>query len=200
VIYAFIQDWRMTLVPMITIPVSLIGTFALMKALGASINTLTLFGLTLATGLVVDDAILVIENIARFVQEKKIAPFDCGGGDARNRRRGRRDIARTARRIHSRRILSGLDGLGIRWSSCSRVRESAPRRRSRRAVCGDARRRNALAPNRDDVTCVYVRHSATDVGDGRRQHEPELALNRRVRRHARLTVLNLSSCRCSTSW
>jgi len=65
----------MTLVPMITIPVSLIGTFALMKALGFSINTLTLFGLTLATGLVVDDAIVVIENIARFVQEKGMSPL-----------------------------------------------------------------------------------------------------------------------------
>ncbi|HTV73918.1 MAG TPA: efflux RND transporter permease subunit [Candidatus Acidoferrales bacterium] len=75
VIYAFIQDWRMTLVPMITIPISLIGTFALMKTLGFSINTLTLFGLTLATGLVVDDAIVVIENIARFVQEKKMPPL-----------------------------------------------------------------------------------------------------------------------------
>lgn len=75
VIYAFIQDWRMALVPMATIPVSLIGTFALMKLLGFSINTLTLFGLTLATGLVVDDAIVVIENIARFVHEKHMAPF-----------------------------------------------------------------------------------------------------------------------------
>jgi HAE1 family hydrophobic/amphiphilic exporter-1 len=59
----------------ITIPVSLIGTFALMKLLGFSINTLTLFGLTLATGLVVDDAIVVIENIARFVQDKGMSPF-----------------------------------------------------------------------------------------------------------------------------
>jgi len=59
---------------MITIPVSLVGTFALMKILGFSINTLTLFGLTLATGLVVDDAIVVIENIARFVQEKHLSP------------------------------------------------------------------------------------------------------------------------------
>jgi hydrophobic/amphiphilic exporter-1 (mainly G- bacteria), HAE1 family len=74
VIYAFLQNAKMTLVPMITIPVSLIGTFALMKLLGFSINTLTLFGLTLATGLVVDDAIVVIENIARFVQEKHMAP------------------------------------------------------------------------------------------------------------------------------
>jgi len=80
VIYAFIQDWKMTLVPMVTIPVSLIGTFALMKVLGFSINTLTLFGLTLATGLVVDDAIVVIENIARFVQQKKMSPL--GGAEA----------------------------------------------------------------------------------------------------------------------
>jgi HAE1 family hydrophobic/amphiphilic exporter-1 len=75
VIYIFLQDWRTTLIPAITIPVSLIGTFALMKALGFSINTLTLFGLTLATGLVVDDAIVVIENIARFIQEKRMSPL-----------------------------------------------------------------------------------------------------------------------------
>ena len=75
VIYLFLQDWRTTLIPAITIPISLIGTFALMKVLGFSINTLTLFGLTLATGLVVDDAIVVIENIARFIQEKGLPPF-----------------------------------------------------------------------------------------------------------------------------
>ena len=75
VIYLFLQDWRTTLIPAITIPVSLIGTFFLMKALGFTINTLTLFGLTLATGLVVDDAIVVIENIARFIQDKKMAPM-----------------------------------------------------------------------------------------------------------------------------
>ncbi len=74
VIYLFLQDWRTTLIPSITIPISLIGTFAFMKILGFSINTLTLFGLTLATGLVVDDAIVVIENIARFIQEKKMPP------------------------------------------------------------------------------------------------------------------------------
>ena len=56
-------DWRATLIPAITIPVSLIGTFAFVKLFGFSINTLTLFGITLATGLVVDDAIVVIENI-----------------------------------------------------------------------------------------------------------------------------------------
>jgi HAE1 family hydrophobic/amphiphilic exporter-1 len=76
VIFLFLQDWRTTLIPALTIPISLIGTFFLMKVLGFSINTLTLFGLTLATGLVVDDAIVVIENIARFIQEKGMPPLE----------------------------------------------------------------------------------------------------------------------------
>jgi HAE1 family hydrophobic/amphiphilic exporter-1 len=75
VIFIFLQDPRTTFVPIMTIPVSLIGTFAIMRVLGFSINMLTLFGLTLATGLVVDDAIVVIENIARFIQEKKMSPL-----------------------------------------------------------------------------------------------------------------------------
>jgi HAE1 family hydrophobic/amphiphilic exporter-1 len=69
VIFIFLQDWRTTLIPAVTIPVSLIGTFAFIKLLGFSINTLTLFGLTLATGLVVDDAIVVIENVQRHISE-----------------------------------------------------------------------------------------------------------------------------------
>jgi len=69
VIFVFLEDWRSTIVPAVTIPVSLIGTFAFVKLLGFSVNTLTLFGITLATGLVVDDAIVVIENIERHIQE-----------------------------------------------------------------------------------------------------------------------------------
>jgi len=69
VIYIFLQDWRSTFIPAITIPVSLIGTFIFVKLLGFSINTLTLFGITLATGLVVDDAIVVIENVERHIIE-----------------------------------------------------------------------------------------------------------------------------------
>jgi HAE1 family hydrophobic/amphiphilic exporter-1 len=69
VIFVFLEDWRSTIIPSVTIPVSLIGTFAFVKLLGFSVNTLTLFGITLATGLVVDDAIVVIENIERHVQE-----------------------------------------------------------------------------------------------------------------------------------
>jgi len=69
VIFIFLEDWRSTIIPAVTIPVSLIGTFAFVKLLNFSVNTLTLFGITLATGLVVDDAIVVIENIERHIQE-----------------------------------------------------------------------------------------------------------------------------------
>ncbi len=69
VIFFFLQTWRSTLIPAITIPVSLVGTFAFIKLFGFSINTLTLFGITLATGLVVDDAIVVIENVERHMEE-----------------------------------------------------------------------------------------------------------------------------------
>ena len=71
VIFVFLQGWRSTLIPALTIPVSLIGTFAFVKLFGFSINTLTLFGITLATGLVVDDAIVVIENIERHMREEQ---------------------------------------------------------------------------------------------------------------------------------
>ena len=68
VILIFLQDWRSTLIPSITIPISLIGTFAFVKLFGFSINSLTLFGLTLASGMVVDDAIVVVEDISRRIQ------------------------------------------------------------------------------------------------------------------------------------
>jgi len=75
-IFVFLQNWRSTLIPVFTIPVSLVGTFACMQMLGFSINTLTLFGLVLATGLVVDDAIVVIENISRLMAERGISAFE----------------------------------------------------------------------------------------------------------------------------
>src|SRR3990167_857272 len=74
VVFVFLQNFRATLIPAITIPVSLIGTFALINAFGFSINTLSLFGLVLAIGLVVDDAIVVVENVSRMLQEKDISP------------------------------------------------------------------------------------------------------------------------------
>ncbi|WP_444944786.1 efflux RND transporter permease subunit [Microbulbifer sp. ZKSA006] len=69
VVFLFLQDWRSTLVPAIAIPVSLIGTFALMLAFGMTINTITLFALILAIGIVVDDAIIVVENTQRLMAE-----------------------------------------------------------------------------------------------------------------------------------
>ncbi len=74
VIFLFLQDWRATIIPAVTIPVSLIGTFAFIKIFGFSINSLTLFGITLATGLVVDDAIVVIENVQRHLSGHALVP------------------------------------------------------------------------------------------------------------------------------
>lgn len=70
VIFIFLQDWRTTLIPVIVVPLTLIGTFAFIKVFGFSINTLTMFGLTLATGLVVDDAIIIVENVIRLIEEE----------------------------------------------------------------------------------------------------------------------------------
>jgi hydrophobic/amphiphilic exporter-1 (mainly G- bacteria), HAE1 family len=69
VVYLFLQSWRATLIPLLAVPVSLIGTFILFPLLGFSINTLSLFGLVLAIGLVVDDAIVVVEAVERYIQE-----------------------------------------------------------------------------------------------------------------------------------
>lgn len=76
VIFVFLQDWRSTLIPAITIPVSLIGTFAVMAGLGFSINMFSLFGLVLAIGIVVDDAIVVVENVSRSIDEAGLPPKD----------------------------------------------------------------------------------------------------------------------------
>ena len=81
VIFLFLQDWRATIIPAVTIPVSLIGTFAFIKIFGFSINSLTLFGITLATGLVVDDAIVVIENVQRHLSDHPIASETTGTDD-----------------------------------------------------------------------------------------------------------------------
>src|ERR1700736_1946592 len=75
VVFLFLQDWRATLIPMLAVPVSLVGTFALFPLFGFSINTLSMFGLVLAVGLVVDDAIVVVEGVQRHIEEG-LAPKD----------------------------------------------------------------------------------------------------------------------------
>jgi HAE1 family hydrophobic/amphiphilic exporter-1 len=75
VVYLFLQDWRATLIPMLAVPVSLVGTFAIFPLFGFSINTLSMFGLVLAIGLVVDDAIVVVEGVQHHIEEG-LAPKD----------------------------------------------------------------------------------------------------------------------------
>ena len=89
VIFLFLLDWRATIIPAVTIPISLIGTFAFINAFHFSINSLTLFGITLATGLVVDDAIVVIENAQRHINLDNTDPHNVlRMGDKRQRKAG----------------------------------------------------------------------------------------------------------------
>ena len=76
VVYLFLQSWRAAIIPFAAVPVSLLGTFAGIYALGYSINTLTLFGMVLAIGIVVDDAIVVLENVERIMREEGLSPRD----------------------------------------------------------------------------------------------------------------------------
>ncbi|MEQ1815175.1 MAG: multidrug efflux RND transporter permease subunit [Nitrosomonas sp.] len=76
VVFVFLQSWRATLIPAVAVPVSLIGTLAGLEVLGFSINTLTLFGMVLAIGIVVDDAIVVVENVERHINKGGLAPRD----------------------------------------------------------------------------------------------------------------------------
>ncbi len=76
VVYVFLQSWRATIIPTLAVPVSLIGTMAGLHLLGYSINTLTLFGMVLAIGIVVDDAIVVLENVERLMHEENMTPRD----------------------------------------------------------------------------------------------------------------------------
>lgn len=75
VVFIFLQSWRATLIPMIAVPISLIGAFAGLWLFGFSINTLTLFAMVLAIGIVVDDAIIVLENVERLMTEEKMSPY-----------------------------------------------------------------------------------------------------------------------------
>lgn len=76
VVFLFLGSWRATLIPIIAVPVSLIGTFAGLWVFGFGINTLTLFAMVIAIGIVVDDAIVVLENVERLMEEKGLSPFD----------------------------------------------------------------------------------------------------------------------------
>ncbi|MDE7408220.1 MAG: efflux RND transporter permease subunit, partial [Muribaculaceae bacterium] len=76
VVFLSFQNWRATIIPIVAVPISLIGTFAVMIAFGFSLNMLTLLGLILAIGIVVDDAIVVVENVDRIMHEEKLSPYE----------------------------------------------------------------------------------------------------------------------------
>src|ERR1700712_1352204 len=76
VMFVFLQDWRYTLIPTIVVPVALLGTFGVLLALGYSINVLTMFGMVLVIGIVVDDAIVVVENVERIMSEEGLSPLE----------------------------------------------------------------------------------------------------------------------------
>ncbi|TMV85410.1 efflux RND transporter permease subunit [Thioclava sp. BHET1] len=76
VILVFLQSWRATIIPTIAVPIVLLGTFGTLEVLGMSINTLTMFALVLAIGLLVDDAIVVVENVERVMEEEKLSPLE----------------------------------------------------------------------------------------------------------------------------
>lgn len=74
VVFIFLGNWRATIIPTVAIPVSLVGTFAILLALGMTLNTISLFALVLAIGIVVDDAIVVVENVERIISEEGLPP------------------------------------------------------------------------------------------------------------------------------
>ena len=84
VVFVFLRNWRATLIPSVAVPVSLIGTFAVMYLCGYSLDNLSLMALTISTGFVVDDAIVVMENISRHLEDGHGA--DCGGAAGARRR------------------------------------------------------------------------------------------------------------------
>ena len=103
VVILFLQTWRAAVIPIVAIPVSLIGTFFFMAMFGFSLNNLSLFGLVLAIGIVVDDAIVVVENVERNIAAG-LSPRDAARTQhGRGRRRADRDRAGAVRRVRARR-------------------------------------------------------------------------------------------------
>ena len=107
VILVFLQDWKAVLVPATTVPVTIIGSFAAMAALGFTVNLSTLFAIVLAIGIVVDDAIVIVEGVARHMEAGLLRPRGRREGDERTIRSGHRyhagvDVGVCAGRLHAR--------------------------------------------------------------------------------------------------
>ncbi len=104
VVILFLQTWRASVIPLIAVPVSIVGTFAVLLAFGFSINTLSLFGLVLAIGIVVDDAIVVVENVERHIESGQIPARGGQVRDERGQPAHHRDHTGPVRGVRARRL------------------------------------------------------------------------------------------------
>ena len=104
VVLVFLQNWRAALIPLVAVPVAIVGTFAVMAAIGFSLNNISLFGLVLAIGIVVDDAIVVVENVERWLAEGLAAARGGPQGDGRSDRPGGRRGAGAVRGVRALRV------------------------------------------------------------------------------------------------
>ena len=162
VVFAFLGSWRSVLIPVVAIPLSLIGVFTILLALGFSINLLTLLALVLAIGLVVDDAIIVVENVNRHLAEGT-DPVRCGvAGGARACRTHRRHDDRADRRLCADRLPGRAHRRIVR--------------RIRLHACG---RRHGFGHRRADALAGELRLRAQGAGAGRETVETQ---NRRIHR------------------
>lgn len=100
VMYLFLQNIRYTLIPTLVVPVALMGTFAIMQVLGFSINVLTMFGMVLSIGILVDDAIVVVENVERIMLQERLSPKEATQGNEANQRRHRRHYRGAGCRVY----------------------------------------------------------------------------------------------------
>ena len=158
VVFVFLRTLRASIIPLVTIPVSLIGAFALMALAGFTINTLTLLALVLAIGLVVDDAIVVLENIFRHIEEG-LEPFQAAlKGAQRDQLRGGGDDADAGRGVRAAGLHAGAHRAAVR-----RVRADAGRRGDRlglRRADADADDVQQAAAPQPDAEPLRPRHGA----------------------------------------
>ena len=145
VILVFLQNFRATLVPATTVPVTIIGAFAGMAALGFTVNLSTLFGIVLAIGIVVDDAIVIVEGVSKYIEQRHVGSRCRHQGDGRVVRTDHRHHAGADGGVHTGRLRAGPDRQHVRAIRAGDRGDGADQRRQRRDAQADAMR--AVAPH-----------------------------------------------------
>ena len=182
VMYLFLQNFRATLIPTIAVPVVLLGTFGVLAALGYSVNMLTMFAMVLAIGLLVDDAIVVVENVERIMREEGLSPLEATRKSMDQITGALVGIATGARRRCS-----------CRWRSWRLDRRHLP------PVLGDHRLGDgAVGAGRDRADPGAVRHHAEAGAEGR-DHAARRRLLRLVQPRVRPRQRSATSAACAAS-